>query len=341
MKISFTTAAEEMSKLKDDYKDLNGYCHASYEIMNSLDSYGFDIKISDPSASVGISMGYPTDYSFAPNQYKIGYTAWESTEFKDGWKERMDRCDEIWATSTWTADVFKEKLQRDDIHVYMHGISKKWKPSRHTRNKVFRFLHVGEPQARKNGQMVVDAFCQLFGNDENYQLILKCTNINTTRVFHEDGTIAGSPDSKYKNVRVITGALSNDQMIGLYAKSNALIYPSAGEGFGFMPLQALATGLPVASTYEWAEYKDYITVPIESKLGESEYPLLHPGKNYHVKLEDIKKSMIDIVDKYEFYEKITYQNSFRVHLDFDWKKVTYPTSEKLKNILKNRGLWSA
>lgn len=338
MKISFTNAAEEMIKLKDDYKDLNGYCHASSEIIKSLNSYGFDMRIADDNSPVGISMGYPTDYYFSPNQYKIGYTAWESTQLKDGWEESMNRCDEIWATSTWTANVFKETLGKEDIHVYIHGISETWKPSRHLEQKVFRFLHIGEPQARKNGQLVVDAFTELFGNNENYQLILKCTNINTTRVFHEDGSIAGSPDSKYKNIRVITGPLNHGQMVGLYSKCNALIYPSAGEGFGFIPLQALANGLPVASTYEWAEYKDYITVPINSKLGISEYPFLHPGENYHVSVDDVKKSMLDIVNNYSFYEKSTYKNSFKVHMEYDWKKVTYPTSERLKNIFKSRGL---
>lgn len=338
MRISFTTAAEKMLELKDDFRDLVGYSHASYQIIQTLNSQGFDIKVADPSCPVGISMGFPTDYSFAPNQYKIGYTAWESTELKEGWKENMERCHEIWATSTWTADVFKEKLGREDIHVYPHGISSDWKPVRHPRKEVFTFLHIGEPQARKNGQTVLDAFIELFGDDPNYQLIMKCININSTRIFNPDGSIAGSPDSKYQNVKTIIDAYTHDEMIKLYQRSNALIYPTAGEGFGFMPLQALATGLPVATTYEWAEYKDYITVPIESSLGPSEYPMLHPGRNYHVSTDDVKKSMLEILNNYEFYEKLTYKNSFKVHMDYDWNKVTHSTSERLKNIFKTRGL---
>lgn len=338
MTISFTNAAEQMNTLKDDCKDLVGYSHASYEIMNVLSRQGFDIRIADEFAKIGISMGYPTDYSFSDHQYKIGYTAWESTKLKENWQENMMACDEIWATSSWTADVFKEELGIEDIHVYPHGISKDWKPVRHQLNKPFRFLHVGEPQLRKNGQLVVDAFCELFGNDENYQLILKCTSINTTRVFHEDGTIAGSPDTKYKNIRVITTPLPHDQMIKLYSRSNALIYPTAGEGYGFIPLQALATGLPVASTYQWAEYKDYITIPLNSNLGPSEYPLLHPGENYHVSIDEIKRSMIEVVDNYTFYEKKTYQNAFKIHLDHNWDKVSESTIKRLKNIFKSRGL---
>lgn len=338
MRISFTTAAEHMSMLKEEFKDLVGYSHASHQIMKTLIGMGFDVKIKDPLAKLSISMGFPLDYSFYPNQYKIGYTAWESTELKDGWEEKMMACDEIWATSTWTANVFKEKLNREDIHVYLHGIDSDWAPKKRKVSGPFRFLHIGEPQFRKNGQLVVDAFTELFGNDENYQLILKCNNINSTRIFHEDGSIAGSPDSKYNNVRIITEPLSHVNMIDLYRKCNALIYPTCGEGFGFIPLQALATGMPVASTTDWAEYKKFITVPIESTIGQSEFPMLHPGLVYNVGLESVKKSMIDIVDNYDNYCEQTFKNSFNVHKEYDWVKVTQPTEKRLKNIFKTRGL---
>lgn len=338
MRISFTTAAETMADTKQEFKDVVGYSHASYQILKTLDSMGFDTRIKDNSAPIGISMGFPADYKFAPHQYKIGYTAWESTELKDGWLERMFMCDEVWATSSWTANVFKEKLGREDIHVYPHGIDVDWKPKKRKRKDVFRFLHIGEPQLRKNGQLVVDAFIELFGNDPNYQLIMKCSNINSTRIFNEDGTIAGGPDAKYSNIKMITIPLKHSQMVELYWKSDAMVYPTTGEGFGFIPLQAIATGMPVASTTEWAEYKDYITVPVPAKLSPSIYPQLHPGEIYNVTKDDVKKSLIELVENYDQHAKNTFKNSFKVHEEYDWNRVTQPTAERLKKILKTRGL---
>jgi glycosyltransferase involved in cell wall biosynthesis len=337
MEVSFTNAAEQMADLKYEVKDLIGYSHASYQIALAFERCGISTKIANSKSPVCISMGFPTDYKFAPNQYKIGYTAWESTSLKQGWKERMLSCNEVWATSTWTAEVFKEQLGIEDIHVYPHGIDVDWRPIKRKRKDVFRFLHVGEPQARKNGQLVVEAFSELFGNNPDYQLILKSSGINTTRVFHEDGTIAGSPDNKYTNINLINIPLTHSQMIELYSKSDALVYPSTGEGFGFIPLQALATGLPTICTSEWAEYKKYITVPVESTLGPSEYPLLHPGNTYHVDKENIKKSMIEMVNNYDYYVKECFKNSFKVHEEYDWDVVTKPTHEKIKNIFKTRG----
>jgi glycosyltransferase involved in cell wall biosynthesis len=338
MRISFTTAAESMIEMKDEFKDLVGYSHATSQIINTLDLMGFDCRVRDNSSPVGISVGFPSDYRFAPNQYKIGYTAWESTELKPGWKDRMLSCDELWATSTWTANVFKETLGKEDIHVYPHGIDMDWAPRRRSRKDVFRFLHIGEPQARKNGQLVVDSFIELFGNDPDYQLIMKAANINSTRIYNPDGSIAGGPDVKYNNIKIITIPLTHSQMVELYWKSNAMVYPTLGEGFGFIPLQAIATGMPVASTYEWAEYKDFITVPINSTLGPSQYPQLHPGNVYNVTKDEVKRSMLELVENYEIHAKNTFKNSFKAHIEYDWDKVTESTSQRLKNIFKSRGL---
>lgn len=334
--VSFTTAAENMKKMVQGYHDIMGYGHASYEIINSFERAGISCDIDNSESPIGISMGFPTDYKFYPNQYKIGYTAWESTELKPGWKEQMLMVDELWATSQWTAEVFKETTGREDVFVYKHGITSDWSPVRRNVSGIFRFLHIGEPQIRKNGQLVVDAFTKLFGNDPNFQLILKVSSINSTRVYADDGSIIGSPDSRYSNIVIIDDYLSHDQIIELYHKSSAMVYPTMGEGFGFMPLQALATGMPCISTYDWADYKNYITNPINSVLVNSEYPMLHPGKIYHVELDDLKKTMVDLVNNYDYYSKIAYKNSFKVHMDYDWDHVTKNTSERIKKILKSR-----
>lgn len=334
--VSFTTAAENMKKMADGYHDIMGYGHASYEIIRAFERSGLSCSVDDPSSPLGISMGFPTDYKFYPNQYKIGYTAWESTELKPNWKENMMIVDDLWATSEWTANVFKETSGREDVWVYRHGLTEDWSPKKRKVDEVFRFLHIGEPQLRKNGQLVVDAFSQLFGNDNSFQLILKVSNINSTRVYAPDGSILGSPDSKYSNIKIIDDYLSHDQMIQLYHRSHAMVYPTMGEGFGFMPLQSLGTGMPCISTYEWADYKKYITNPLDSKLVDSEYQMLHPGKIYSVELDDLKTSMSDLVNNYSHYSKIAYKNSFKVHMDYDWDYVTYETSQRIKKILKNR-----
>lgn len=334
--VSFTTAAENMKKMSDGYHDIMGYGHASYEIINSFRRAKISCSIDNNQSKIGISMGFPTDYKFYPNQYTIGYTAWESTELKPKWEDHMLSVDQLWATSQWTAEIFKETTGREDVFVYPHGITEDWSPLRRQNSGVFRFLHIGEPQIRKNGQAVVDSFIKLFGNDPNFQLVLKVSSINTTRIYADDGSIIGSPDSRYSNIIIIDDYLSHNQIIELYHKSHAMVYPTMGEGFGFIPLQALATGMPCISTYEWADYKKYITNPLESKLVDSEYPMLHPGKVYKIDIKDLQRNMSDLVNNYDDYSKTSYKNSFKIHMEYDWDYVTYPASERIKKILKSR-----
>lgn len=335
MELSFTGVAPSVQKI--EIKDSNGYYHASHQMMLALERAGFRSNVNSLNAPVGIAFSEASFYSFQPRQYKIGYSAWESDKLKKEWESGLEIVDELWATSSWVADVYRKNTRFEDVHVYPHGIDRSWAPYKRKRNKIFTFLHVGEPQVRKNGQLVVDSFIKLFGNDPNFRLIMKCTNINTTRIFNPDGTIAGGPDGKYKNIKLITQPISHELMVQLFHRADAMVYPTMGEGFGFIPLQALATGLPTATTTPWAEYEKFITVPIESKLGPSEYPQVHPGNLFHVSQSDVEKSMIDLVENYEKYNKDSYKKSFHVHMEYDWDKVTESTAQRLRNIFKTRG----
>lgn len=335
MKISLSGAAEDTPKIPENSKDIVGYSNACSNFMRIFESNGFECEIRS-HAPVAIGVGYPADYYFEPHQYKIGYTAWESTKLKTEWYDIMGACDEVWATSSWTARVFKKQLGKD-IHVYPHGINSDWIPNKREVQNVFRFLHVGEPHFRKNGQLVIDSFIEIFGKDPKYQLILKTSGINTTRVYGPDGSIIGSPDAHYPNITIINEQLTHEQMIQLYHQCHALVYPSAGEGFGFIPLQALATGMPTISTWQWAEYKDFITIKLKSHLSETIHDELHPGLTYHVDKEHLKRSMIDVVENYNIHHKNALTNSPIIHKNFNWETVSKPTIKRLKNIFKTRG----
>ena len=257
MKVSFTGAPEHMDRNV-------GYGEASVHIFNSLEKLGVECLVKSSVPNIGISFNQPDKYSFAKDQYKIGYTPWESTEVHPNWKVPLANViDEMWTTSQWCADIFRKHTGKP-VFVYEHGIQDDWVPKKRelSPSRPFRFLHVGEPAFRKDGQMVVDAFINLFGDNPNYELILKCSHMNTTRVFDsKTGNVKGSPNAFYPNIKIIESMLSVEQMNGLYDLVDAFVYPSWGEGFGFNPLQAMAKGIPTICTGGWASYERYITMP--------------------------------------------------------------------------------
>ena len=328
MKVSWTGAPE--------YMDRNvGYGEASYQIFNSLGKHGIECVVKDKTAPIGISFIQPDKYSFGKDQYKIGYTPWESTDIFWNWENPINNVvDELWTTSPWCAEIFKEHTKKP-VFVYEHGVLDTWVPKKRQfpGNRPFRFLHIGEPAFRKDAQMVVDAFVSLYGDDPNFELILKCSRMNTTRIFDKDtGVVLGSPESIYKNIKVIEGMLSNEQMDGLYDLCDAFVYPSWGEGFGFNPLQAMAQGIPTICTAGWATYADYITMPLDSKWWESPWKTTHPGLLMKPDYSQLKYYMKNVVGDYDHYSKIAFKNSFLIHDRFNWDRVSEPAIKRLKEI---------
>ena len=75
LKISFTGPA-----MRNMDREV-GYGEASYHIVRSFKKTGFEIAIEAQNADIEISFADPGNYIFYdPTSYKIGYSAWESTE---------------------------------------------------------------------------------------------------------------------------------------------------------------------------------------------------------------------------------------------------------------------
>jgi glycosyltransferase involved in cell wall biosynthesis len=331
LKVSWTGAPEFMDRNV-------GYGEASYHIFKELEKQGIECLVGSPKAKIGISFIFPNNYKFGKHQYKIGYTPWESTGIFESWEKplKLD-IDELWTTSPWCGEMFKSHTDKP-VFVYEHGIEDEWIPLKRKINseRPFRFLHIGEPAFRKDAQIVVNAFIELFGNDPNYELILKCSKINTTAVFDpSSGSVKGSPSAFYSNIKTIESFLSVEQMNGLYDLCDVFVYPSWGEGFGFNPLQSMAKGIPTICTEAWASYAKYITAPLNSEKVSTHWPTTHPGEMYRPNYDQLLFYMKDVVDNYKKYSDLAYKNSYLIHKDYNWEKVTNPAVSRLKEIYKN------
>jgi glycosyltransferase involved in cell wall biosynthesis len=329
MRISFTGDAMR-------YMDHNtGYGQASEMIYKTFKKMDIDCGFEIENPDIEICFASPeTHYWLNKNSYKIAYTAWESTDLTDNAKEIMSEADEIWGTSPWVKNVFEHIFPNKPIFYYKHGIDKRFKPElRKEAHKPFTFFHIGEPSSRKDGQMLVEAFIELFGDNQDYRLVMKCSGMNTVKVKDRWG-YTSSPSALYKNIIDITNFLTNEQLVGLYGLCDVFVYPSWGEGFGFQPLEALAMGMPVISTDGWADYKKYITFPIESELSTNPWQKIHPGFMLKPIKESLKKQMLNAVQNYDVTAKETFRKSFLIHEEYDWVEITKPVISRLKDIYK-------
>ncbi|URQ04637.1 glycosyltransferase [Streptomyces phage Emma1919] len=314
MKISFHT-------IKENLDTTRGYGAAGFKMVTSLQELGHEIPFDDASAPVQISWNPPHWYKFHEGQYRIGYTPWESTELPDGWLKAMNNCDEVWATSEWVANVYEMAGVKRPVYVYEHGLDKRWEPRKRQSGEVTKFLHMGEPALRKGGQMTVEAFRAVFGDREDVHLTIKAYHQHFLRVW-KDGEIT-TPDKAYNNVTVITEQMHFGELLNLYYDHDVLVYPSYGEGFGFIPLQAMGTGMPVISTWEWAPYKDRLpeSLKLNGKWNRSIWAL-HPGDVLYPNYDELKMLMDRFMIYKEQYQKDAFEAAPFIHDDYDWVRKT-------------------
>ena len=312
-------------------KNNNGYGHAGTKIVDSLKELGHETLFQYSKAPVQLNFSQPDYFKLHRNQYQISYTPWESTIIPERWRSSLSLVDEIWTTSDWCANVFQDNGYKD-VRVFPHGIDPIWSPRRRRESDVIKFLHVGEPAPRKAGQMVVDAFTKLFGNDRRYSLTLKAYNHNTTRIYNNyiDKNIIGLPNDIYNNIKIITDNLDVSQLVKLYHDHDVLIYPSYGEGFGFIPLQALATGMPTICTNGWAHYDKYLgPLKLKSELIDSPWPFPHEGKVFEPNYEHLLELMRDIAFNFNAYSGYYYAQSTKIHEEYNWLQLTNNSFEHI------------
>ncbi len=317
MHISFFTPTS-------NFTTSTGYGYASFNIIESLKKLGHDVSFANSKAPVQINFCQPYQNKMHRNQYQISYTPWESTSIPENWYEMAKISDEIWTTSDWNAQIFKENKLSDEVHVYPHGITDVWTPKRRKPSGIIRFLHIGEPAPRKAGQMTVDAFIELFGNNPNYHLTIKAYKSSTVRIYNnkEDRNIIGLPEQMYSNITLITDDMEENDLVKLYHDHDVLIYPSYGEGFGFIPLQALATGMPTICTDGWAHYKKFLgPLALKSKLIDSPWHN-HTGKVLEPNYEHLLELMKDVAENFNAYSGYYFSQSTKIHEEYNWLQLT-------------------
>lgn len=304
--------------------DLNltgGYGIASYNIITSLQKIGHNVQYNSSTFPVQLFFSFPSFYAdfIRPNQHKIHLLVWESTEFPEGWHEILEEVDEIWTASDWCKKIVEDNGFKVS-NVYPHGIDPIWKPQKRSVNSRLRFLHDGEPAVRKGGQLAFDAFKTAFGDSDEVELILKAKRSSLVRKYDHYGSIVGVPDG---NVRIITSTMELEQVVSLYHQSHVLVSPSYGEGFGFPALQGLATGMPTIATGEWCHYDNFLgDLSLSSTCIDSPWPQVHPGKVVKPDFDDLVDKYRFVYDNYDQLAKKYHSQSFDVHEEYDWVKLT-------------------
>lgn len=313
-----------------------GYGNASRLLTTALRDRGVEIL---PDLDVRLNFCMPPDYEFG-DRLTIGYTPWESTEVPQNWVAGLKAVDDLWVTSGFVKDVFARyrKNRAEDIFVLPHGIENCWEPVGHRRDRSrpFRFLHVGEPAERKGGELVLEAWHKAFKDRKDVELWMKCVKYPRARVKDKSGSIIASPGMFENNLKIISHVMTQQELWDLYRNVDCLVYPTRGEGWGLIPWEAQASGLPtivpalgVASDvalHSTLQLQNYEWVPSDNQQ-------IHPGEWLDLDVDELILKMQVMVRDYDYYAGHQEFAASRIHKNYSWESVADQAIERIEYML--------
>lgn len=307
-----------------------GYGVAAIETIQSLQRRGIKVSYDSHEPLVHISFVQPDFYHGLNDQYRIGYTPWESSEVPEWWISHMQECDEIWTTCSYVENIYNEAGVNDIVRVVPHGIDPEiWTISEREVSDKFYFLHVGGTTARKGGQRVVDAFLDLFDGNEEVMLILKSNGITETR-WTDKGTYKGNA-SYHPQIENYHTYFDSESLASLHHRCHCLVYPTNGEGFGFIPFQAMATGMPTIVTNGTA-CTDYAEMAIPLNCSPTKGKGIHLGNWVEPDPDDLRDKMRAVYENYQAAKNHALQSARIIHATQTWDHI----GQKIEDILGDK-----
>lgn len=302
-----TRKSEMLAQAAAATGDDNGMTNVYYQtVSSSPDGYGMSrdiiktelfrkgimLKEEFSNEKVGLLYSYPTGVTQMRTDVRLIMTMFESDKIPEDWPEYLNMADEVIVPSKWCADTFA----RSGVNATVVPLGYNDKAFKFIERKipvdnseVFTFIHYSSFNIRKGFPEIFKAFTEEFKTTEPVRLILKTTDRRPAiPIFKEE----------YPNVEVICGHVSEQELSDILARSNCMVYPSRGEGFGITPLEAMATGLPaiVPNAHGISEYFN-ANYMLEVKADERCPGLYHSFKGQDVgemvvcDTEDLKKQM--------------------------------------------------
>ncbi len=204
----------------------------------------------------------------------------------------------------------------------------------------FTFVHVSSCFPRKAVDVLVEAYCAEFDQNDNVRLLIKTfpnPHNNVEAVIRE----SAARHPRHAPIELIWEPLSAAQMRFLLESANCLVSPSRGEGFGLPVAEAMLLGCPVIATIhsgqadtcspDWCWPVDFTLQPARSHLSEAGSLWAEPS------IASLREQMRKILStpRAEIERRTTLA---RRHIEdrFTWKKVAQRHLDLWSRFLEQR-----
>jgi glycosyltransferase involved in cell wall biosynthesis len=215
---------------------------------------------------------------------RVGRAAFGNDRIPIGWAERCNALDELWVPSEFHRETFAASgVDRSKIHVIPQGLDTElFQPPKSILRirglpaKSFYFLAAVDRWHASGTDVLIRAFLEEFGSEDDVALVLHCPPVRSSGSFVDFETqvteyieiTLGRNLEEIPSIAVIVGSLREEDQAALFAASHAFVQPARAEPTGSHCLKALASGLPVIAT-DWGPLNDFLTEENGFPLGST------------------------------------------------------------------------
>ncbi|SDR07879.1 Glycosyltransferase involved in cell wall bisynthesis [Rhizobiales bacterium GAS191] len=162
----------------------------------------------------------------------------------------------------------------------------------------FTFLHVSSCFPRKGVDVLIKAFIAGFRPTDTVRLVIKGFP-NPHNDIAEQLAEAARLHSEMPRIDFINEDLSDEAMMALYRRADAIVLPTRGEGFNMSLAEACAAGIPAIVT-GFSGHTDFVSADdvslVDFDFGMSRSHVSSPGSTWvEPKVEDLASAMRDLV----------------------------------------------
>lgn len=325
-----------------------GYARMGTHIANELMSRGYEVYdddghvdekrhgptdilasgrvFADPRTNLACWMSVPTHMDgYWDGQHRAILTMWESRRLPESFRETLHEFQTVLVPSFQNVAIFSK--YHDNVHFIPLGVDPKlWHYMQPTEGPEFRFLISGRG-SRKGVDLAFQAFQRVFGKwwswDENDKAVyLGPVDQPVPKLIMK--SMRGLGDYYAGGVQHVTGRLSAEAEVNLYAGAHCYLQPSRGEGFGLQPLQALALGRPTILTGDHGHQSfAHLGIPITSTPSKADYFIYgDAGEWWEPDLEQLCEAMWSVYNDYKEHAIKARMSARTIAHEWTWSNTT-------------------
>ena len=278
--------------------------------------------------------------------YRIVYPAWELSNYPQEWARQLERFDEVWAPSRFTADALAAVVARPIVHmpeacevVLSSLMNRRWFGIPEASYVFMFFYDVRSYAARKNPQAVIAAFRRLL-DARPYAATTLVIKVNGGELAPESvKQLRESAADLRERAVLIDRTLTDNQVKNLVRLSDCFVSLHRAEGFGRGLCEAMALGKPVIGTGysgnldfmtpETSCLVDYRLVPV----GEGQYPHWQDQVWAEPDVDQAARFMRHLLDDPTAGAELGRRASLRIRTEFSYRAAGRRYSDRLRELV--------